>query len=264
VTDDAYPRFRWLERGRGTPVVLLHGLLGEMTHWQATLDELGEVCRPLALELPVFQRGFHDLSLPGLAGHVRRFLDALELPRAVIGGNSLGGHIALELALSHPDVVSGLILTGSSGLFERSLTRGVPHRPTPGYVREKMLEVFHDSTLVTDEWVAAVHQLVTAPHSARRVLRLARAARHDNLETRLPLLKAPTLLVWGRDDRITPLEVAGRFNRLIAGSELVVVRGCGHAPMLEQPAHFTAAVIGWLEATRGRRAADAALTGRTR
>jgi len=79
------PEFRWLERGEGEPVVLLHGLMG--------------------------------------------------IPRAVVGGNSLGGHVALELALSCPDRVSGLILTGSSGLFERGFSRGVPRRADGG-VRE--------------------------------------------------------------------------------------------------------------------------------
>ena len=87
------PEFRWLERGEGEPVVLLHGLMG--------------------------------------------------IPRAVVGGNSLGGHVALELALSCPDRVSGLILAGSSGLFERGFSRGVPRRPTAEYVRAKLEEVVY-------------------------------------------------------------------------------------------------------------------------
>ena len=142
------PTFRWLERGRGEPVVLLHGLLGTMDHWDGTLDALAPLARALAPEVPILDDARAEASVDGLTRHVAMFMEALELPPAVVGGNSLGGHLALELALRYPDRVSGLILTGSSGLFERSFTRGVPHVPTEAFVREKMEEVFYDPALV--------------------------------------------------------------------------------------------------------------------
>src|SRR5438309_1610705 len=89
-------------------VLLLHGLMGEMDHWESALEKLGAFCRPIALELPIFDPALVDLSLPGLAAYVRRFMETLELPPAVVGGNSLGGHVALELALAHPGWISGL------------------------------------------------------------------------------------------------------------------------------------------------------------
>ena len=150
--------FRWLERGDGEPVVFLHGLMGRMDHWEETLDALESVCRPIALSLPILDVDLPEASIEEVGRYVVRFLDALDLPRAVIGGNSLGGHVALEMGLSHGDRVSGLILTGSSGLFERSFTRGVPHRPSGTYVREKMEEIFFDPCLVTAEWVESVRR----------------------------------------------------------------------------------------------------------
>ena len=162
----------------------------------------------------------------------------------MIGGNSLGGHVALEMALSHRDRVSGLILTGSSGLFERTFTRGVPHRPSEAYVRQKMEEIFFDPRLVTPEWVESVRRTVTTPASALRVLRFARAAKRHNIEDRLAAIDAPALLVWGRDDRITPPEVAERFQALLPDSHLTFLPRCGHAPMLEQPDAFNEAVAG--------------------
>jgi pimeloyl-ACP methyl ester carboxylesterase len=158
----------------------------------------------------------------------------------VLGGNSLMPWRPWVLAA--PERVSGLVLTGSSGLFERSFTRGVPHRPSGAFVRGKMEEVFHDPTLVTEEWVESVRRLVTTPASALRVLRFARAARRDNVEACLAELRTPTLLVWGREDRITPPEVAERFCRLIPEAELLYISACGHAPMLEWPDRFAAAV----------------------
>jgi len=241
--------FRWLERGEGEPVVLLHGLMGQMHHWDPTLDVLAEGARALAPMLPLFERSWTDLSIQALARWVVDFLDALDLGLAVVGGNSLGGHVALATALLAPERVAGLVLTGSSGLFERGFTRGVPHRPTAAYVRERMEEIFYDSSLVTPEWVDAVQTSVLEPATALRLLRVARAARRDNVEARLRDINVPTLLVWGREDRITPLAVAERFHDLIRGSELVVLNRCGHAPMLEHPEAFGAIVRAWLEET---------------
>jgi 2-hydroxy-6-oxonona-2,4-dienedioate hydrolase len=257
--------FRWLERGEGEPVLFLHGLMGRMDHWEGVLDRLGgRTCRPMALSLPIFEPWLSEPSLEALVGHVRAFLDALEIPRVILGGNSLGGHVALRVALAAPERLSGLILTGSSGLFERGFARGVPHRPTAAFVREKMEEVFHDPALVTDEWVESVRRLVTAPRSAMRVLRFARAARRDNVEARLAEVRPPTLLVWGREDRITPPDVAERFRRLIPDAVLLYLSACGHAPMLEWPDRFAAAVAWWLGSSRERRATPALVAGAAR
>jgi 2-hydroxy-6-oxonona-2,4-dienedioate hydrolase len=167
---------------------------------------------------------------------VRRFLEALELPPAVVGGNSLGGHVALELALTHPGWVDGLILTGSSGLFERVFSpHHVPHAPTRAYVRERMEEIFYDPALVTPEWVEAIRRVVTTRRTALRVLQVARAAKRHNVEERLSQINVPTLLVWGKDDRLVPPVYADEFARRIPGARLQSVDHAGHAPHLEQP-----------------------------
>jgi len=250
--------FRWLERGEGEPVVLLHGLMGEMDHWECTLQALEGTCRGLAPLVPILDPDQAEASIEGLTDYVGAFLDALDLPPAVVGGNSLGGHLALELALRYPARVGGLILTGSSGLFERGFTRGVPHVPTAEFVREKMEEIFYDATLVTPSWVESVRRILTTRVSALRVLRVARSAKRASLEGRLGDIRIPTLLVWGKDDRITPPEVAERFRALVPGAELAFVANCGHAPMLEQPAIFNAIVGDWLRDTRAERRASVA------
>lgn len=258
------PPFRWLERGGGEPVILLHGLMGQMQHWDAVLERLEPEHRAIALELPIFHRALREPSLDALTRHVVDFMDALDISRAVVGGNSLGGHVALRLALEHGDRVGGLVLAGSSGLFERSFSSGVPHRPDRGWVRAKMEDVFFDHALVTDGWVDEAHRVVTTPTSALRVLRFARDARRDNLEGRLGAVAAPTLLVWGLDDRITPPEVGRRFRELIPGAELRWLDRCGHAPMLEWPEAFAALVADWLVTTRPRRAPAAPALGGVR
>jgi len=257
VNATAGPQFRWLERGEGEAVVLLHGLMGQMDHWEEALEALGGVCRAIAPLLPIFDPLLAEPSITELADHVVRLLDQLGIERAVVGGNSLGGHVALTLALRWPARVSGLILTGSSGLFERGFSRNVPHVPSPEYVRTKMEEIFYDPALVTPSWVEAVRRIVTTRATALRVLQFARAARRDSLEARLPEVAAPTLLVWGKDDRVTPAEVAERFYCLIPEADLVYITNCGHAPMLEQPAAFSQIVEQWLRETAPRRVARA-------
>jgi 2-hydroxy-6-oxonona-2,4-dienedioate hydrolase len=254
VSQDGHPQFRWHEQGEGDAVLLLHGLMGDMDHWTDALGVLKDFCRPIALTLPIFEPFLLDVSPVELCGWVRAFLDAQGIARAVIGGNSLGGHVALELALAHPDRVSGLVLTGSSGLFERSFTRGVPHRPTPSWVRTKMEEVFYNPAMVTTQWVESVQRAVTTRSSVLRLLQAARAAKHRNMEARLPTIVAPTCIIWGADDRITPPEVAHRFHALIPRSELFFLPCCGHAPMLEQPNAFNRVLASWLRRTGEERA----------
>lgn len=248
---DTYTEYHWLERGQGGAVVFLHGLMGGIAHWENAVHALGEVCRGIALELPIFHPALPEATIGELTRYTHRFLDARGIPRAVVGGNSLGGHVALELALTHPERVAGLVLTGSSGLFERGFTRGVPHRPSADYVREKMQEIFYDPALVTPEWVQEIRALVTTPASALRVLSFARAAKRDRLEGRLPGIRVPTLLVWGEEDRVTPPEVAQQFHALIPDSTLVFLPRCGHVPMLEQPDGFNTAVRTWLQERLG-------------
>jgi pimeloyl-ACP methyl ester carboxylesterase len=245
---------RWIESGAGETVLFLHGLLGGMYHWEVSLETLSDVARPMALALPIFDPMLTEASVEGLARHVVRFLDALDLHRVVLGGNSLGGHVALHLALTEPERVAGLILTGSSGLFERTVTGRAPHRPSTEWIRARMEEVFYDSSLVTPAWVELVRRLLTERFTARRVLRFAQAARRHNIEACLGEIRAPALIVWGKEDRITPIQVGERFHALIRNSQLWTLTNCGHAPMLEQPYAFNAIVKEWLHDTWERRA----------
>jgi pimeloyl-ACP methyl ester carboxylesterase len=201
----------------------------------------------MALTLPIFETPPDDLSVASLRAHVAAFLDAERVPPAVVVANSLGGHVAVDLALDAPERIRALVLTGPSGLFERSFTRGVPHRPSTEFVREKMTEVFHDPAMVTPEWVEAIRRYVSRRSYALRVLQVSRSARRYNLEDRLHEIRCPTLLVWGIEDRVTPRDVAIRFLDRIPSATLRLVPECGHAPMLERPDEFARAVTEFVD-----------------
>ena len=183
--------FRWIEAGAGIPVLCLHGLFGTSGHWETTVEVLAPRCRAMALTLPIFETPPDDLSVMSLRAHVEAFMDAERVPPAIVVGNSLGGHVALDLALHAPDRVRGLVLSGSSGLFERSFTRGVPHRPSAEFVRDKVTEVFHDPTMVTPVWVEEIRDRVSRRSYALRVLQVSRSARRYNLEDRLGEIRCP-------------------------------------------------------------------------
>jgi pimeloyl-ACP methyl ester carboxylesterase len=230
--------FRWVEAGDGPPVLMLHGLFGASAHWEPVIDALASGYRAIALTLPIFELPPDDVSVGRLRAHVAAFLDDERVGPAVVVGNSLGGHVALDLALHAPGHVRALVLSGSSGILERSFTRGVPHRPSPDFLREKMAEVFHDPAMVTSEWVDVIHGRIRQRSCALRVLQVSRSARRYNLEDRLGEIDCPTLLLWGLEDRITPQEVALRFLRGIPHAAMRVLPDCGHAPMLEHPEAF--------------------------
>ena len=119
-------------------------------------------CRAMALTLPIFETPPDDLSVTGLRAYVEAFMDAERVPPAIVVGNSLGGHVALRPRAPRAwSACAGSVLSGSSGLFERSFTRGVPHRPSAEFVREKMTEVFHDPAMVTPEWVEEIRDRVS-------------------------------------------------------------------------------------------------------
>lgn len=239
--------FRWTELGEGQPVVLLHGLFGASANWEATMEALGPGHRAMALTLPIFELPADDLSVGSLRAHVEAFLDAERVGPAVLVGNSLGGHVALDLALYAPERVRGLVLTGSSGLFERTPAGSLPRRRSPDFIRQKMTEVFHDPGHVTPEWVEDILELMGRRGYALRALQISRSAREYNLEARLAEIRCPTLLIWGREDRITPPAVGHRFLRGIPHARLALIPECGHAPMLEQPEAFGQALDAFLE-----------------
>ena len=137
-------------------VVLLHGMFGKAGNWKSCADQLSPEWEVFTPELPVFDVPPHQPVVDGLVSHVGRLLDEWRIRKAVLGGNSLGGHVALQFSLRHPERIAGLVLTGSSGLFERGFDRSVPHRPTHDWLREKMREVFHDEKFITKDLLEEV------------------------------------------------------------------------------------------------------------
>ncbi|NNL93664.1 MAG: alpha/beta hydrolase, partial [Saprospiraceae bacterium] len=151
---------------------------------------------------------------------------------------SLGGHLAQLYTLDNPSIVKSLILTGSSGLFENAMGNTFPKRGDYEFIKKKAELVFYDPKTATPELVDEVYNTVNDRSKAIRVVVTAKSAVRNNLENIIHNISAPTLLVWGRQDDITPPFVAEKFNELIPNSRLEFIDKCGHAPMMERPDEF--------------------------
>ena len=219
-------------------VVLLHGMFGCPADWAAVGRHLTGDWRVFTPQLPVFEFPCGRCGLENLCEDLERQLDRAGVEEVVLGGNSLGGHVAVLAAVRWPKRVVGLVLSGSSGLFERGFERGVPRRPSREWLRKKVEEVFYDPVHVTDELLDEVSETIGNTRTLLNVVRLARTVKRSNLREMLPQIRCPVTLIWGADDVITPPEVAYEFARHLPNADLHFIERCGHTPPRERPAEF--------------------------
>lgn len=225
------------EESPGPEMLLLHGLFGALSNWNGTVPFLMRHCRPIALEFPLTKAHRSEIKVKALSVMTEFFIRRRNLQPVTVCGNSLGGHVALRLALASPEMVDCLILSGASGLYEHSVDT-LPVRPDRAFVREHMNRVFVNHDFVTEEAVTEIYDILNNRSNVLNLIHAARSAKKDNLLEELKNIQAPTLLVWGEDDEVTSLEVAQTFQRNIPNSELVTIKHCGHAPMIEHPEWF--------------------------
>ena len=235
------------EVGRGPRVVFLHGLVGLNEHWELVVERVRHRLRCTLLELPLLQLTGPDCSVQGVTDLTIDFLKREVAEPAVLVGNSFGGHVALRTALVAPEAARGLVLAGSSGLFERTLVRGAPVRPPRDWLAKKIAELFYDESRVREDDVDRAHAALSDRRGARAMVRLSRTARRNNLGDDIGHIQQPTLLIWGRQDVVTPPSAAQGFLDLMPRCEVVWVDRCGHTPMLEAPEVFADALIAFAE-----------------
>ncbi len=219
--------------GGGTPIVLIHGLGDRDESWAPMLKRLKRagfhVYAPDLLgygRSPKPQAG--DYSITGETKFVYDFIQALGLQQTDIGGWSMGGWIALKLAADHPEVIDRVVVYDAAGLqfelkgpkqlFEPQTTDDVQRlfstmepdaKPIPMYIRRDLLRAIQANQWTVDR-------------------NLSSFSESDLVQSRLPSLREPLLIVWGADDHLIPLSVGQQLHQLVQGSELDILAGCGH------------------------------------
>jgi 2-hydroxy-6-oxonona-2,4-dienedioate hydrolase len=244
--------------GTGRPVVFLHGLVGLNEHWEDVVSRVRHRMRCVLLELPLLALEGEDCSIDGVMALTIRFLREHVGEPAVLAGNSFGGHVALRVALQEPGLVGGLVLAGSSGLIERSMVSDIQIRPSREWLERKIGELFYDRerNMRVADVDRAWRELGKSRRGARAMVKLSRSARRNHLGSRIGNIAAPSLLVWGRNDVVTPPEAAEEFMNLLPDARLVWLDRCGHAPMIEQPEAFARALTDFIAELDRRDAPD--------
>ena len=247
----------YVEAGFGPNVILLHGLGGSTQAWQFNIG-------PLAEKFHVYvpdQIGFGKSDKPLVNYRIRTYVDFLDqfckqlkIERATLVGNSMGGWIAAAFTAAFPDRVDKLVLVDAAGYAPpKDLDTRVLFALNPT-TREGMklltAKVFYNKAFQTD---AAIDMAIAARLAAGdgftiKMITESIIRGEDFLDDTVKTIKRPTLIVWGREDGLTPLSDAERFQKDIAGSKLVVFDQCAHVPNLEKPGEFNAAVIKFLTA----------------
>jgi pimeloyl-ACP methyl ester carboxylesterase len=184
-------------------------------------------------------------NVKNLAGFLKEFMEMKKVNNAILLGNSLGGHIALYFTKHNQEQVKALVLTGSSGLYEKAMGDSFPKRGNYEYIKEKTQGVFYDPEIGTKEMVDDIFKLVNDRSSVIRTLAIAKSAIRHNMSADLPAMKQPTCLIWGKQDVVTPPEVAVDFNKILPDSDLFWIDKCGHAAMMERPLEFNTILHKW-------------------
>lgn len=263
---------RYHDVGDGPVLLFLHGSGPGVTGWRnfrGVLPTFAQSFRCLILEFPGFgvSDDFGGHPMVTAQGVVAPFLDALELERVDVIGNSMGGGVGINTAIHHPGRIGRLVTIGGIGtnVFSPGPSEGIrllqefTEDPTRQRLVDWLNSMVFDQSLVTDQLIEERWQLATDPETlaaARRMYgKAAFAAMMEMMKTadvpmpwaQMHKVAAPTLLTWGRDDRVSPLDMALIPMRTIPNAELHVFPNCGHWAMIEAKAAFESTVLSFLQ-----------------
>jgi pimeloyl-ACP methyl ester carboxylesterase len=246
------------EQGDHRPIVFVHGLSGQWQNWLENIPRFGEQRRVVALDLPGFgvsPMPREQISIDYYGRVVAELCDRLDLAPAVLVGNSMGGYVAAEAAIDAPEAVERLMLVSAAGISQSELSVAqvlrvgkifaLATRASTAQRRRHMarpalrhwilsLIVRHPTRLRPD---IAFEGLVKGANKPGFVDALGACIDYD-FRDRLPEIACPTLVVWGEDDAIIPVEDADKYVELIPGARKLVFEDTGHVAMVERPVAF--------------------------
>jgi pimeloyl-ACP methyl ester carboxylesterase len=255
-------RVHYVDEGEGSPVVLVHGFASSLETWSTVMPELlRRGHRVIALDLRGFgwtDRPPGDYSSEEQARLVFALMDRLGVRRAALVGHSYGAGVTLRMALMAPDRVERIALYDAwayseqlPAFFHVARADGIGEAMFATWYGERAEDrialAFYDQRYVTMELVDAVEAALRKPGTYAASLAAIRAMHYEAVEGRYRTITQPVLLLWGREDRVTPLAIGERMSRELPGARLVVYPGCGHFPMIEHARQSTAELARFLE-----------------
>ena len=240
-------RYVYLEGGRGEPLMLLHGFGANKDNFVRVARFLTSRYRVIVPDHIGFGESAHpaeaDYSPPAQAYRLRALADALGIKTIHLGGNSMGGHIAMTYAALYPTEVASLWLLDPAGVWSappgqlRKIMAATGRNPllvrTPGDAARLFTFVMSEPPFVP--WFVLDVLAQERIRNAALEEKIFKQLGDDSVEARVTGLATPTLIVWGDQDRMLSVETAGVLHKLMPRSQVIVMRGVGHLPMLERP-----------------------------
>jgi len=240
--------YSYIEVGEGKPLIVLHGLMGGLSNFDAVTEYFSKRgYRVIIPELPIYSMSLLKTNVKSFAKYLHDFIAFKELDDVILLGNSLGGHIGLYHTKMFPKKVKALIITGSSGLYESAMGGGYTKRGDYEVIKKKAQDVFYDPAVATKEIVDEVYETVNDRNKLIKTLAIAKSAIRHNMSKDLPNMTLPVCIIWGKNDTVTPPEVATEFQELLPNSDLYWIDKCGHAAMMEHPEEFNELLNAWFE-----------------
>jgi len=239
--------YSYIEVGEGTPIIILHGLMGGLSNFEGVINFFSENGYKIIVpELPIYTMSLLKTNVKNFAKYVHEFIEFKGFDQVILLGNSLGGHIGLYHTKLFQEKVKALVITGSSGLYESAMGGGYTKRSDYEVIKKKAQDVFYDPEVATKEIVDEVYATVNDRNKLIKTLAIAKSAIRHNMAKDLPNMNVPTCIIWGRNDNVTPPNVADEFNSLLPDSDLFWIDKCGHAAMMEHPKEFNNILSKWL------------------
>ena len=241
-------KFNYIEAGEGTPIIVLHGLMGGLSNFDAVINRFSkEGYKVIIPQLPVYTMPLLKTNVKAFSKYLGEFINFKNFDEVILLGNSLGGHIGLYFTKMNPEKVKALVITGSSGLYESAMGGSYPKRSDYEVIKKKAQDVFYDPAVATKEIVDEVYETVNDRIKLIKTLTIAKSAIRHNMAKDLPKMNTPTCIIWGKNDAVTPPDVANEFNKLLPDSDLFWIDKCGHAAMMEHPIRFNEILSEWLK-----------------
>ena len=241
-------KYNYIEVGEGQPIIVLHGLMGGLSNFDGVVEFFSQKGYTVIIpELPVYSMSLLKTNVKSFADYLEEFIEFKDLNDVILLGNSLGGHIGLYHTKHYPQKVKALVITGSSGLYESAMGSGYTKRSDYEVIKKKAQDVFYDPKIATKEIVDEVYETVNDRNKLVKTLAIAKSAIRHNMAKDLPEMETPTCIIWGKNDTVTPPDVAIEFNELLPYSDLFWIDKCGHAAMMEHPDTFNDILYKWLQ-----------------
>jgi pimeloyl-ACP methyl ester carboxylesterase len=251
-------KIRYLEAGDATKpkIVLLHGLGGQAENWSFVIPALAAKYHVIALDQVGFGKSdkpFIKYRVGTFSDFLDKFLTELKIEKATFIGNSLGGWVGSFFAIKYPNRVEKLILANAAGLTPKTLDLQKVYQlqsSTRDEIRANLKLIFANQAYSQNDAMVdnfLLQRVLANDGYTIDSITESIKRNEDFLDKRLGEIKQKTLIIWGRQDGLIPLEDGERFKKGIANSELLVIENCGHVPMVEKFAEFSKAVLEFMQ-----------------